>query len=116
MLPAEVQRLVESEYARTSIRVKGEQLSRRKDFGASCREDIEQDLAKLLPRDQWDRASHVLIFHGRRICDAQKPMCAECPVKELCPSAGRAEGVGRKPPRDRGDRGAKSPARRTIRR
>ena len=44
MLPAEVQRLVESEYARTSIRVKGEQLSRRKDFGASCCEDIEQDL------------------------------------------------------------------------
>ena len=44
MLPAEVQKLVENEYARTSIRVKAKQLSRRKDFGTSCREDIEQDL------------------------------------------------------------------------
>lgn len=44
MLPAEVQKLVENEYARTSIRVKAKQLSRRKDFGSSCREDIEQDL------------------------------------------------------------------------
>ena len=43
MLPAEVQKLVENEYARTSIRVKAKQLSRRKDFGSSCREDIEQD-------------------------------------------------------------------------
>ena len=42
MLPAEVQKLVENEYARTSIRVKAKQLSRRKDFGSSCREDIEQ--------------------------------------------------------------------------
>lgn len=44
MLPAEVQKLVENEYARMSIRVKAKQLSRRKDFGSSCREDIEQDL------------------------------------------------------------------------
>ena len=44
MLAAEVQKLVENEYARTSIRVKAKQLSRRKDFGSSCREDIEQDL------------------------------------------------------------------------
>ena len=63
--------------------------------------DIEQDLCKLLPRDQWDRASHVLIFHGRRICDAQKPDCKACPVAELCPSAGKAEKIGRKPPRQR---------------
>ncbi|CAN5174638.1 hypothetical protein BH09MYX1_BH09MYX1_58980 [soil metagenome] len=63
--------------------------------------DIEQDLCKLLPRDQWDRSSHVLIFHGRRICDAQKPKCNECPVAALCPSMGRAETVGRKPLRVR---------------
>jgi RNA polymerase sigma factor (sigma-70 family) len=44
MLLAEVQNLVENRYARASIRVKAKQLSRRKDFGASCREDIEQDL------------------------------------------------------------------------
>ena len=44
MLPAEAQKLVENEYARTSIRVKAKQLSRSKDFGSSCREDIQQDL------------------------------------------------------------------------
>ena len=44
MFPAEIQKLVDNQYARTSIRVKAKQLSRRKDFGSSCREDIEQDL------------------------------------------------------------------------
>ena len=63
--------------------------------------DIEQDLCKLLPRPHWDRASHVLIFHGRRICGAERPKCGECPVKDVCPSAFRAEKVGRKPPRVR---------------
>ncbi|HEX7601936.1 MAG TPA: endonuclease III [Polyangiaceae bacterium] len=63
--------------------------------------DIEQDLCKLLPRRHWDRASHVLIFHGRRICGAERPKCEECPVKDLCPSAFNAEKVGRKPPRVR---------------
>lgn len=62
---------------------------------------IEQDLCKLLPRQHWDRASHVLIFHGRRICEAEHPKCAECPVNRLCPSAFHAEMIGRKPPRVR---------------
>lgn len=44
MQPQEVQKLVENKYAQTSIRVKARQLSRRKDFGTSCREDIEQNL------------------------------------------------------------------------
>jgi endonuclease-3 len=60
---------------------------------------IEQDLMKLLPRDQWDHASHVLIFHGRRVCFAIKPNCKECGINDVCPSAFRAEEVGRKPPR-----------------
>lgn len=62
---------------------------------------IEQDLMKLLPRSDWDHASHVLIFHGRRVCIAQKPNCEGCPVNDACPSAFRAEKVGRKPPRAR---------------
>ena len=62
---------------------------------------IEQDLCKLLPREHWDKASHVLIFHGRRICFAQKPQCATCGVSDACPSAFYAEKVGRKPPRRR---------------
>jgi endonuclease III len=60
---------------------------------------IEQDLVKLLPREKWDRTSHVLIFHGRRICFARKPACESCGVNDVCPSAFAAENVGRKPPR-----------------
>jgi endonuclease-3 len=62
---------------------------------------IEQDLMKLLPRDQWDPLAHVLIFHGRRTCAARKPACDRCAVNDRCPSAFHAEDVGRKPPRTR---------------
>lgn len=62
---------------------------------------IELDLMKLLPRTEWDQASHVLIFHGRRVCFAQRPNCEGCAVNDACPSAFRAENVGRKPPRER---------------
>ncbi len=61
--------------------------------------DIEVELCKLLPKDAWDITSHTLIFHGRRICFAQKPQCDTCGIASMCPSAGRAELVGRKPPR-----------------
>jgi endonuclease-3 len=64
-------------------------------------ETIEQDLCGLLPREHWDRASHVLIFHGRRICFAIKPNCEGCGVNDVCPSAFKAEQVGRKAPRVR---------------
>ena len=62
---------------------------------------IEKDLGALLPRASWAHASHVLIFHGRRICVAAKPKCGECEVSDVCPSAFRAEDVGRKPKRVR---------------
>jgi endonuclease III len=61
--------------------------------------EIEQDLMKLFDRPLWDPLSHTLIFHGRRICTAQRPACPACPAAELCPSAFAAEKVGRKPPR-----------------
>lgn len=64
--------------------------------------EIEQDLMRLFDRTLWDPLSHTLIFHGRRICTAKKPACAGCPVQEACPSAFRAELVGRKPARPRG--------------
>lgn len=57
---------------------------------------IEQDLMAALPRKSWDAISHVLIFHGRRICFARKPNCEGCGANKFCPSAFRAEGVGRK--------------------
>jgi endonuclease-3 len=64
-------------------------------------EKIEQDLMKLFPRKDWDQLSHVLIFHGRRVCFARKPSCVTCVVNDVCPCAFKAENVGRKPPRAR---------------
>lgn len=67
----------------------------------STPERIERALCALLPREKWDATSHVLIFHGRRVCFARKPACAECGIRDVCPSAFDAEHVGRKPPRAR---------------
>lgn len=51
-------------------------------------EKIEEDLMKLVPREQWTLLSHWLIWHGRRRCDARKPDCVNCEIQKLCPSAG----------------------------
>jgi endonuclease III len=49
---------------------------------------IEQDLMRLVPRADWARFPHLLIWHGRRICDARKPECEVCPLAlDLCPSS-----------------------------
>ncbi len=64
-------------------------------------EKIENDLCALLPRSEWDRTSHTMIFHGRRVCFARKPACDTCGIADACPSAGHAENVGRKPKRVR---------------
>jgi len=48
---------------------------------------IEQDLMRLIPKEQWFDFTYVLIDHGRAICQAKAPRCAECPVSELCPSS-----------------------------
>ena len=48
---------------------------------------IEQDLMKLFPRDRWTMLSHLLISHGREICDARRPLCEQCVVNTLCPSS-----------------------------
>jgi endonuclease-3 len=50
-------------------------------------EKIEQDLMRLVPRQDWIAFGHLLITHGRRICFARKPACADCALQELCPSA-----------------------------
>ena len=50
---------------------------------------VEQELMKLVPREQWTLFSHWLIWHGRRRCSARKPDCAGCEIARLCPSAGK---------------------------
>jgi endonuclease-3 len=50
-------------------------------------EKIEQDLMKLIPQKEWTAFSHRLIYHGRQICVARKPKCAECVLNDVCPSA-----------------------------
>ncbi len=47
---------------------------------------IEKALMPLFPRDQWAMLSHLLIWHGRRVCFARKPDCAACTLREICPS------------------------------
>ena len=49
-------------------------------------EKIEQDLMELVPREEWTEFSHLLIFHGRRICVARKPKQDVCTLCELCPT------------------------------
>lgn len=48
---------------------------------------IERDLLKVVPRADWHRFPHLLIWHGRRVCDARRPRCEDCVLAELCPSA-----------------------------
>jgi endonuclease-3 len=45
---------------------------------------IEQDLIKIIPQDHWIKFSHQLIWHGRRVCIARKPRCAECNLESIC--------------------------------
>ncbi len=52
---------------------------------------IEQDLIKLLPEKEWINFSHRLIHHGRRICNARKPLCGECMLLAICPRIGVEE-------------------------
>jgi endonuclease III len=49
---------------------------------------VEEALMPLFPRERWGMLSHLLIFHGRRTCDARKPRCGECALADVCPSAG----------------------------
>jgi endonuclease-3 len=59
-------------------------------LGLSREEDpvkIEHDLMKLVPRADWARFPHLLIWHGRRVCDARRPRCEDCVLADLCPSS-----------------------------
>lgn len=46
---------------------------------------VENDLCALIPEQDWAKAHHWFIWHGRRVCDSRKPKCGECPLAGLCP-------------------------------
>jgi endonuclease III len=48
---------------------------------------VEQVLMQLIPKDDWTIVSHLLIFHGRRVCIARTPRCESCVLADVCPSA-----------------------------
>ena len=59
-------------------------------LGLTCQENpakIERDLVKLVPRADWGRIPHLLIWHGRRVCIARRPRCEDCVVNDLCPAS-----------------------------
>lgn len=65
-----------------------QRLSRR--FGLTKESDpvkVERALIPLFPRESWTMLSHLMIWHGRRTCDARKPKCNDCALAEICPSA-----------------------------
>ena len=71
--------VVDTHVSRLSQRLR---LTKQKDPGK-----IEADLVELVPRKDWIIFSHLLIFHGRRVCKARRPLCEECLVEKLCPSS-----------------------------
>lgn len=84
--------LIATAYGRPGIIVDThfKRLSNRLGFTTHDNPDkIEFDLKALLPEKDWSDFSHCMVFHGRRCCFARKPNCPGCPVKDLCPSAGK---------------------------
>ncbi|NLO27726.1 MAG: endonuclease III [Actinobacteria bacterium] len=63
-------------------------LSRRLGLVSSENPDkIERELIEIVPREDWFRLTYLLIEHGRAVCDARRPRCAECLLQDICPSA-----------------------------
>jgi endonuclease III len=53
---------------------------------ANTPEKVEADLCRVFPREDWIELHHQLIWHGRRVCDARKPLCETCPLMSWCPT------------------------------
>ena len=47
-------------------------------------EKVEEGLMRVIPKEEWSRAHHLLIYHGRRVCHAQKPACEQCTLADMC--------------------------------
>jgi len=59
-------------------------------------EQIHDQLCEVLPRPRWTGATHLLIFHGRRVCGARAPGCSRCPVSDLCRWTGKTKAMSTK--------------------
>jgi len=55
-------------------------------------EETERQMTRLIPKEKWGQAHHWLIWHGRRLCKAQRPLCGECALKNLCPFGKKNQG------------------------
>jgi endonuclease-3 len=78
--------------------------------------DVEAQLMALVPRERWTRTTDLLIFHGRKVCDARRPACGVCPVFAECAWESRQAWAAGEPPRvRRGRRAAKPRVRRRVR-
>ncbi len=53
-------------------------------------DEVEKGLMNVIPKELWSQAHHWLIWHGRRVCRARRPLCGECPLGDVCPSMGKA--------------------------
>lgn len=54
-------------------------------------EETEKKMTNLIPKEKWGNAHHWLIWHGRKLCKAQRPLCGECPLNGLCPYSGKEQ-------------------------
>jgi endonuclease III len=66
---------------------------------------VEAQLMALVPSERWTRTTDLLIFHGRKICDARRPACGTCPLFPLCRWESRQAWASGKPPKGRGETG-----------
>jgi endonuclease-3 len=55
--------------------------------GAADPQKVERELMAIIPPESWIEISHLLIFHGRRVCDARRPDCQHCNLNDICPSS-----------------------------
>src|SRR4029078_10064692 len=72
---------------------------------------VEQDLMRLVPRDQWSIFAHRLIWHGRRVSHGKQPDCEPCTLAPLCPSAVLTGEPVPRPPKHSGQRAQPTPTR-----
>ena len=78
--------------------------------------EVERQLMAIIPRERWTRTTDLIIFHGRKICDARRPLCGQCPVFALCRWPSRQAFAHGKPPKAKGAPGSAARRRAKARR